>query len=400
MVVYAGSATAAVEQVAADTREREGELSPRPVVELLTEPRLLGARVAPCQGPPADSAELRRAIAQAADSLHTFVRPSDAWGQLAHLPAERLACLRDPVTAGLGVDLFFLMAKVAWALEDEASARAALRRVVAFAPDFRIPPTDAQDAAPALEEERTALLDTPGGTIRVIGGDDASLWIDGRSQALAGQGRDLTAGAHIVQVLQPSVWSWEVWVSPGDELVVVLPERVDGRLLAGVEDERGRADLAAVFTAAGLDERRGVYVTGATSTWAWDPSSGRWTSSKRALGNRLAWPLALGGAALATGGGVVAAFEGVRVADYHDQVDGLTASSCHLDEDCSSERYQELVDQARPHVVVGNVAVGVTAVGAGAALAGVVLGLQDARRVRVLAAPLPDGGMVMVGGEL
>jgi hypothetical protein len=173
--------------------------------------------------------------------------------------AAMLPCLGEPAEASLASRLYFLFGIAQQASGHADFAREDFVRAMLFAPGLTWDERFAPDLRAPFDLAATDLATRA--RVPVVAGD-ASLWIDGRPA-----GADVPAGAHLVQVLKPTLTTHDVHAS--SPLVVVTAPG----LRAAMADPGANA----VLLDAALADRGDALVVADGKAWR----DGQWVSAPR-----------------------------------------------------------------------------------------------------------------------
>lgn len=405
-LVYGGDASRVVPAAAAAMGRspwelralRPGELAPGAA------PRIVGV-VPPGCAAPTTNAGLRSAVSLA-EGLVSYQR----WDEAARATsgfAGTLACLGEPAEASLGGRAWVLTGVVAAMRGQAGPAAAAFGNALAWQPELRwedefAPP--AREAFLAAEKLRGSGASIP---LRLGPGvgPGALLWIDGRKAEPRDGAVPLSAGVHLVQLLDRGRAHTLVATAGGEgELLLLDPAHLAEADLARLATVPGRAAWAEVFAAVGLVEAWAVEPQRGT-VWhlgprGWEeeaPGRARACAEPRRCTGRVL--LGAGLATTATGLGVF----GAAQLSYLSHTDDVTTYEAGLGADVEGRSelvaaYGDLVAEhqaGRRATMFGGLGVA----GAGVALSVVGWRLGVPGDVAVAAAPVPGGAAVALGAR-
>jgi hypothetical protein len=250
VVLYAGNPDSAVHRVAADTQRPIWEMAPFRLSERISgdRPRGFGAdQPEPCDGDDSTNADLTAMIGKVEGRM-TY----EQWDQAkADLDAASMAvaCLSEPADPALGARIYFLAGITATALADPAGANGAYLKAFAFQPalqwdDTFTPDWQAQFDSALSEHNRR------GNATVVLGPGmegQSSLWVDGKMVPVSGNRLTLPEGAHLVQVLEPSVRTTPVRVDAHRTVAIAVPAKISDSLVERANDTAAQPLLDALI---------------------------------------------------------------------------------------------------------------------------------------------------------
>lgn len=278
------------------------------------------------------------------------VKNNNANAALAHarVAAEALGCLAEPPDPALVAELglFWGVAALSQGLAKDAHDAFTLART--FDRDLAWPAGLLESRGKAvfdsvLREERQTLP-----VLLEVLPRDTALWVDGRPIQDATRGVRLPAGTHVIHIGAEAPFTpLLLHLETGGGSTLVLPDRIDARAVAWVEESRSRADLS-LLLAAVLGQGAPVYVAPEGSVWKGSTGGADWSRLDRSSGGLVAGGLMLTGGGLAVGGGsaMLATWALGRQARLNNDVEAY-------------ERYRKQFAVAEPFTYAGAIALGV-----------------------------------------
>jgi len=207
--------------------------------------------------PPALSAAADRALDQVIsfDNLAALRSIDDA--------LEKLPCLASPMPPGVLPRLLYYRGVVDHNLGRTDKTDLSFERLLAIAPDFSGDPNFPPAVNARLDELRASLSESEAARLLLFAANREGLRVDGRriDGDVAGEGLELPAGEHVVQISRGSATQTLVLtLQPGQDAVVLHPEEREQALLSSARDPAARAFTRSVLGMAAAEENVSLVV--------------------------------------------------------------------------------------------------------------------------------------------
>lgn len=317
---------------------------------------------APCTGGLTTNGKVRERVTRAEKQI-PYQEYAPAREALDAAAAD-LACLSEPAEASLAARLLLFRGFVARETGDTPAASDSFARALAFQPDLvwdeKLPP----DGKPLFDQARARIQESPGAKL-LLGpgtGGAPTIWVDGRLAETTGV-LVLSEGRHLVQLLKPTIRTFEVIAQAGRPMALLVPADAaalpledlarSGALSAIVEGHGGEAQAAWMWT--------GTRTWKGGDTWTELPVSNAVRREARVRTGRTLVAAGLAGAGI---GAVGAAFAWTSILSSVEPVEGE-----HADGEL---RRQAVIDVSSPwaYATTGLAVVGVAVAGTGFVLQG------------------------------